>query len=154
MFSCYVLCKILRAKWEVKHFVSFANWNSAMKILVIQRYNFNTHFNTTPDSWTQSLMAPCFSCTLPAWCWCTGSCGWQTGWGLQPFCSCSDHGPWGDGPNVWTESPRSRQPTRPVFLPVKHTAQRAVRTSYKKCLLTWKAGFWCLSCIGRTVTDI
>lgn len=65
-------------------------------------------------------MAPCFSCTLPAWCWCTGSCGWQTGWGLQTFCSCSDRGPWGDGLNVWIESPKSPQPARPVFLPVKH----------------------------------
>lgn len=57
---------------------------------------------------------------LPAWRWCTGFCGWQTGWGLPSACSCFDRGPWANGLNVWTESPRSLLPTRPAFLPAKH----------------------------------
>lgn len=76
-------------------------------------------------------------CVVPAWHWCTGSCGWRTGWGLQTFCSCFDRGPWGDDPNVWTESQRSQQPTRPAFLPVKHKAQKAQRTCCMRSLLTW-----------------
>lgn len=57
---------------------------------------------------------------LPAWRWCTGFCGWQTGWGLPSACSCFARGPWANGLNVWTESPRSLLPTRPAFLPAKH----------------------------------
>lgn len=97
----------------------------------------------------------CLSCPLPAWRWCTGSCGWRTGWGPQTFCSCSDRGPSGDGPNVWTESRRSRQPARPAFLPVKHTAQRAVRTSCKEffCWPEKKFLSGCLLCFDGTVTD-
>lgn len=83
-----------------------------------------------PRGTNMNLWETCLSCDIPAWRWCTGSCGWQTGWELQTVCSCFARGPWGDGLNVWTELQRSRQPKRPVFLPVKDKAQEAVRTCY------------------------
>lgn len=66
---------------------------------------------------TSLFEKPLLAAPLPAWCWCRGSCGSQTGWGLQISCSCSCHGPWANDPGAWTEWWRNQLPAMPASLP-------------------------------------